>query len=215
MASSPCEEFKKHLESWLDESHDPLMDDHVRSCSACNAIVEDLGAIRAGAFELAYPEDEPAPHVWTSLKSQLESEGLIVARHQSWWQRATAWFDFAPRPLLAGAYLAALAALAFTLAGPGQTSVDQQLWLQSAESTSLPLQADLTSAEQATVSEFPHSNSAVTASLQENLAVVDNYIALCEKSVQEDPQSELAREYLYDAYQQKAELLAEMSERGD
>ena len=54
----------------------------------------------------------------------------------------------------------------------------------------------------------------VTASLHKNLEIVDNYIALCEKSVQEDPENELARDYLYGAYQQKADLLAQISGRG-
>jgi hypothetical protein len=37
---------------------------------------------------------------------------------------------------------------------------------------------------------------------------------MCEKSVREEPQNDVAREYLYGAYQQKAELLAMMVERG-
>ena len=48
----------------------------------------------------------------------------------------------------------------------------------------------------------------------DNLAIVDNNIALCEKSVREEPENEIARDYLYEAYQQKADLLAQMTERG-
>ena len=55
----------------------------------------------------------------------------------------------------------------------------------------------------------------MTASLHKNLAIVDNYIALCEKSVREEPGNEIARDYLYGAYQQKADLLAQMTENGD
>jgi hypothetical protein len=33
--------------------------------------------------------------------------------------------------------------------------------------------------------------------------------------VQEEPQNEMARDYLYGAYQQKADLLAQMTERGE
>ncbi len=51
--------------------------------------------------------------------------------------------------------------------------------------------------------------------MHKNLAIVDNYISLCEKSVREEPENEVARDYLYDAYQQKADLLAQMTERGD
>jgi hypothetical protein len=55
----------------------------------------------------------------------------------------------------------------------------------------------------------------VTASLHQNLAIVDNYITLCEKSVREEPENEMARDYLYGAYEQKADLLAQMAERGE
>ena len=45
--------------------------------------------------------------------------------------------------------------------------------------------------------------------------MVDNAISICEKTMREEPQNEIAREYLYGAYQQKAELLASMTERGE
>jgi hypothetical protein len=43
---------------------------------------------------------------------------------------------------------------------------------------------------------------------------VDDFIADCERRVKEEPQDDLAREYLSGAYQQKAELLAAMMDRG-
>ncbi len=54
---------------------------------------------------------------------------------------------------------------------------------------------------------------AVTDSIRRNLGVVDKFIAMCEKSVREQPDNEMAREYLYGAYQQKAELLATATNR--
>jgi hypothetical protein len=51
-------------------------------------------------------------------------------------------------------------------------------------------------------------DTAVTNSIRRNLQIVDNFIAICEKSVREQPDNQMAREYLYGAYQQKAELLA-------
>jgi hypothetical protein len=51
-------------------------------------------------------------------------------------------------------------------------------------------------------------DTAVTDSIRRNLQIVDNFIAMCEKDVREQPDNQMAREYLYGAYQQKAELLA-------
>ncbi len=58
------------------------------------------------------------------------------------------------------------------------------------------------------------SNPGVAASYRESLRTIDSLIVECEKMVRHDPQNELAREYLYGAYQQKAELLSAMVERG-
>jgi hypothetical protein len=55
--------------------------------------------------------------------------------------------------------------------------------------------------------------SAVDASFRQNLQQVDDFIADCERRVNEAPQDELAREYLSYAYQQKAELLSAMMDR--
>ena len=51
-------------------------------------------------------------------------------------------------------------------------------------------------------------------SLRENLATLNAFIKECRKRLQEDPHDQLARDYLSAAYQQKAEILAAMMERG-
>src|SRR5260370_6243535 len=58
------------------------------------------------------------------------------------------------------------------------------------------------------------STCAVDDSFRQNLEQVDDFIAECELRVQATPQDELAREYLSNAYQQKAELLSAMMDRG-
>jgi hypothetical protein len=57
-------------------------------------------------------------------------------------------------------------------------------------------------------------NSTVDTSLRQNLRTVDEFIAECEHHLKLNPQDELAREYLFSAYQQKAELLAAMMDSG-
>jgi hypothetical protein len=56
-------------------------------------------------------------------------------------------------------------------------------------------------------------DTAVTDSIRRNLQIVDKFIAICEKDVREQPDNQMAREYLYGAYQQKAELLATATSR--
>jgi hypothetical protein len=57
-------------------------------------------------------------------------------------------------------------------------------------------------------------NSQVDTALRQNLRTLNAFIAECELRLKQNPQDELAREYLHAAYQQKADLLAAMMESG-
>jgi hypothetical protein len=53
----------------------------------------------------------------------------------------------------------------------------------------------------------------VDDSYRQSLQQVDEFIADCERRVKSAPEDDLAREYLSNAYQQKAELLSAMMDR--
>lgn len=218
MGMSACNEFLSRLDAWLDGERPASARAHLRDCVRCRSLADDLGAIREAALDCAAAEVDPPARLWTSLRAQLEQEGLIRDGRARWTLRLTRWLDetfvAVPRPALAGAYLIALIAMGVALVGPTSKQLNDSRWIERTQFSTTPLSAQLDTAEQNMISSFS-SNSVVTASLHENLAIVDNYIALCEKSVREDPQNEVARDYLYGAYQQKADLLAQITERGD
>ena len=60
---------------------------------------------------------------------------------------------------------------------------------------------------------FRAQDSAVSDTIRRNLNIVDKFIAMCEKDVRDQPENEMAREYLYGAYEQKAELLSTAMDR--
>jgi len=223
MATVTCKDFQDRFESSddsarIDSPRDLNAKAHLRDCPACRSFVQDLGMIRAAAAELAASDPEPPARVWSSLRAELEKEGIIRETPSKSWLREFfgGRFSALPRPVLAGGYLAALLAIAFGLSGPINSRINRQRWLDGTQSSTMPLSAELTSAEKASFSSLPASESSespVTASLHKNLEIVDNYISLCENSVREEPENELAREYLYEAYQQKADLLAQLNER--
>jgi hypothetical protein len=224
MSTMNCVEFLNQLDAWMEEARHPDARAHLRGCPACRSLVEDLDAIHLAAQQLPLADPEPPSHIWTSLRIQLEEEGLIRndlagITEGGWYEKAIAWLDavFAPlpRPVLAAAYLTLLVALAFAAASPFGERSSGSRWARNTEASTMPLSAKLNSAEQDTVTSFGRTSPAASAALHKDLAIVDNYIALCEKSVSEEPENEAARDYLYEAYQQKADLLAEMSDRGE
>jgi hypothetical protein len=226
MATVTCKDFQDKFESSEDSPRSegsPSIDSpadlnvkaHLRDCPACRSFVQDLGMIRAAAAELVGSDTEPPARIWFSLRAELEKEGIIRDIPSKSWLRElfSGRFNPLPRPVLAGGYLAALLAIAFGLSGPINSRINRQRWLDGAQSSMEPLSAQLMSAEKASFSSLPASESPVTASLHKNLEIVDNYISLCENSVREEPENELAREYLYGAYQQKADLLTRLNEQ--
>ena len=218
MGTMGCNEFLDHLDAWMEGERRSEARAHVRDCPNCRCMADDMEAIRTTARSMAHVTEEPPARIWTSLAAQLEREGLIHdGRRRS--KSARGWLDAMlaplPRPVLAGAYLSALIAVAFALSGPIHTRLNEHSWITSTQRSTMPLDAQLDSAQEATVASFGNYNPAVTASMDQSLAIVNNYIVLCEKSVQEEPENEIARDYLFEAYQQKADLLAQMAERGD
>jgi hypothetical protein len=220
MATGDCKQFLNQLDAWMDGERDRKAQAHLRACASCREVADEVSAITVAARDMA--EAEPPEHLWASLRAQLVEEGLIreqvptrkVAEIEParWWR---GWFAALPRPALAGAYLAALFALGVFLTGPISKQVNDYRWIQGTQAATHTLGEQLNSVEQTTLASLPRSNPVVTAALHDNMAIVDNYIALCEKSVQEEPENEIARDYLYAAYQQKADLLARLNSGGD
>ncbi len=207
-----CREFEVVYEQ---QAEKPLPADaqaHLTQCRACSTMVANVEAILRVAREMGSEEAVPSERVWIALRAQLVSEGLIRERERVGW--FAGWIALVPRPALAGLCLAAILAAAVVLSvrsplpkTPAVAAVQEPAVLISADS-------QLRRVERHAVSDLHMKDPMVSASLQRNLDIVDNFIVLCEKNVREQPDNQMAREYLYGAYQQKAELLATALDRG-
>src|SRR6266700_4110494 len=205
-----CRDVEEVLEQ---EGLAPLPDvvrGHVAGCRHCQGYIADLETIVSAAHELP-AEVEPPSRVWVALRTQLELEGIIkepvtaapTAEPVSWWSRFGQLFGGrALATLTVGAVLAAAAILQLHQPVEPATSIDSGI-------------PELLNRQEADVRNMHlASTSPVDATLDQNLREIDGFIADCERHLKQTPQDELAREYLADAYQQKAELLAAMMDRG-
>ena len=190
---------------------------HVAGCRQCQGYVADLETIVSAAQELP-AEVEPPSRVWVALRTQLELEGVIkepvapAAETVSWWSVFGQLFRGRPLAILTvGAVLAAAAVLQLRQT-PGPSPVPKPGPDSSIEAVAKQVnqqEVDLRNMHLVGTSPSP-----VDTALEQNLQEIDSFIADCERHLKEAPQDELAREYLADAYQQKAELLAAMMDRG-
>ena len=199
---------------------------HVAACSRCQEFVGDLAAIVSVAKELP-AEVAPPARVWFSIQAQLELEGIIktpvVSAHgerSSWWLGFNELFRSRALATAAVGLLIAAAGVLLLRQTPDvrletNANVSGPVWQIPFAQTAQVLneqEIDLRNMQVANMQLA--STSAVDTSFRQNLQQVDDFIADCERRVHAAPQDELAREYLYNAYQQKAELLSAMMDRG-
>jgi len=204
------------MELVFEQGISPLPDaarEHLAECATCKHFFEDVTSIVAVARQFPV-EMEPPERVWVSLRAQLESEGVIrgfskAAPAEPWWHAIAAFFNNRVVATAAVGMVFVLAALLVFQKprppilearddqfGPTVTVLSQQ-------------EHDLDNMQLAGASSSP-----VDASLRQNLLQVDAFIADCEQRLREVPSDDLAREYLTNAYQQKAQLLSAMMDRG-
>ncbi|HEY6943665.1 MAG TPA: hypothetical protein VI431_00895 [Candidatus Acidoferrum sp.] len=189
---------------------------HVASCRRCQGYIADLETIVSAAHELP-AEVEPPSRVWVALRTQLELEGVIkehvAALAQGsprWWQgfnqlfRSRALATFTVGALIAAAAILQLRQPAERGPAPPPPPSDTAATIELLNKQEVDVRN----------MHFASTSSPVDAALQQNLKQIDDFIADCERHLKQAPQDDLAREYLYSAYEQKAELLAAMMDRG-
>lgn len=200
-----CAEFDRHAAEWLEGERTPEVSSHLRTCKSCSTQLADLERIVAASSSL--PELDPPERIWTSLRTQLESEGLLHER-KTWADRLHEFFPAKPRTAFATAMISALATvLLFVPESPAPDVAQRPSWSLNG------VNAQLASGEAEANRTLHLRDPRVEASFQQNLALVDSLIGECQRQVNEDPGDEMAREYLVTAYRQKADLLNALSER--
>lgn len=194
---------------------------HVASCSHCQGFVADLQTIVSAAHELP-AELEPPARVWVSLKAQLEREGIIKTPASPvpsapWWQNFGELFrsrTFATAALGLVIVFAAVFQLRQPTDSNGYTSSTSPDTLPALQQPINPATAKVLIDEEGDLNNMHLAGtSPVDDSLRVSLQRVDAFIAECELHLRANPQDDLAREYLMNAYQQKAELLSAMMDR--
>ena len=195
---------------------------HLAECRECRNYIADLTSIVDVARKMP-SEITPPDRIWISLRAQLEAEGIIrepvlvpAPGHTSWWQGFS---DLFRSRALATATVGMLILFAGFLQirtdnGPGTNAPAPLRATVIATEPFAATRIVLNEQEPVARGIILASTSPVDNSLRDNLQKVDDFIADCEHRLNDAPQDDLAREYLSNAYQQKAELLSAMMDRG-
>lgn len=204
-----CSECHRVLPESIEGQRNAELEAHLTSCVACSELVEDLNVIARQASALR-EADEPSPRVWNMIEAELRREGVIhpPQPRRSWlpafgsgW-RPVAWLAPVAAALIAGA--------AFLLNPRPTTNSDQAKQViesPAVVATGGKLLAKRPAAEdQQILDAVALQAPMMKASYEANLNSVNAYIRDAELSVQQDPYDQEARQYLMEAYEQKAML---------
>jgi hypothetical protein len=193
-----CEEFERVLPE-LGRGHSIEQEDHLKTCSACSDLVEDLKVISQQA-RLLQGSEEPSPWVWNSIEVALRQEGLIHEAQPEHSRIPAPSLGWKLRWLvpLAAAFLVAFGALMFQRGG--QPRIVEQQNLPAGVVTADAMAGEDVQLLNTVGARMPSMRAAYEA----NLRSVNAYIRDAEQSAHNDPNDEVAQQYLRNAYEQKA-----------
>jgi hypothetical protein len=216
-----CQDFDLNLAAHLEGEADAEVIAHAQQCSSCSALLDDLQALRAAAKDL--PLETPPPRVWSNIRATLADEG-IIREQVSFWRRWISSVSLVPRSAPAAALaIALLLAVIMVFKGDIQRNGGRNTGLAPATVTAVQaslsgVQSNLVQTVQAMEENYRAHEAALDPSAKEvyqaGLTSLDNSIHECLDSLQKQPHNMLVREYLMQAYAQKAAVLASALEYG-
>lgn len=218
-----CTQYRQSIHELVDGTLGPIrraeLEQHLDICDACRQLAADLGYVR----DLGESLDrlEPPAGVWMQVAGHLRREGRVAAAAPPVVRRHAALLALA-----AALVLAVTASLVFLLRdgdpqAPGQAPAGQA-GNAAAEDPVQAIAEEIRLAEQhqqnaiamleemARVDRESGANTLdpdTAAALQKSLMVIDQAISESRAALRDEPQSEPARESLFEALQRKVALL--------
>ena len=211
---SACVEIQPRLSAFIDGALPASERDdvarHLDQCAACRGLARDLERLRSTANELG--PIQPPDHIWLEIAGQVRAVGGPVAqpapapaRRPALWQ----WVGLAAMLVIVTMTVYFVVHAPRGVPEPGNAGQDDavkavadelKLAMQHYENAITQLEA-LTKANDGAI------DPAIAATLQKNLAVVDQAIAESRVALTNNPESEPARESLFEALRRKVGVL--------
>ena len=205
-----CQQFQDVLPYIIESGGKPDEEEHLKTCTACTALVQDLLYIAEQA-KLLLPMHDPNPRVWNNIEQSLQREGLLPEGRMSRLGHITqtptttqtkSWTTLGWAFALTATILFAVVLTNYT---PRQLPPDQL----SAQNTVEPSTA-MTGEDQQLVSQLAQADPGARGAYETSLREVNAYISDAQAVAQRDPDDAEAQQQLIDAYQQK-EMLYQMA----
>jgi hypothetical protein len=203
-----CQQFQEVLPYIIESGGKPDEEEHLKTCTACSALVQDLLYIAEQA-KLLLPMNDPNPRVWTSIEQSLQREGLLpegrMSRQGHITKTPTQTKSWTPL----GWAMALTATIVFAVLLINYKPHLPQAPI-SAQNTAEPSSTSMNSDDQQLVSQLAQADPDARGAYESSLREVNAYISDAQAAAQRDPDDAEAQELLLNAYQQK-EMLYQMA----
>jgi hypothetical protein len=198
-----CQEFQEVLPYIMERGGNAEQEEHLRTCSSCAELVQDLNYIAEQA-RLLLPMYDPNPRVWTGIEQALHREGMLKEGRSSR-QGLTTTYPTQARswtPLGWGMALASLIVFTYVLINyhPRLPAGDAAAQNNSAPATAFEGE------DQRLMSQVAQQSPEAARAYESELREANAYIEDAQQAVNRDPEDEQAHEQLQQAYQQKETL---------
>ena len=195
-----CEEFERVL-SELEGGHSIEQEEHLRCCSSCSDLVKDLNAISEQS-RLLQGSEEPSPWVWNSIEVSLRQEGLIRPSQPEHSRTLVPLLNWRLRWLVP---LSAALLVPFGVLMHQRGAVAPPVSVATGTVEQQPNEASLmASDDQQLLNTVAERMPSMRAAYETNLRSVNAYIRDAEQSAHNNPNDEVAQQYLMNAYEQRA-----------
>jgi hypothetical protein len=208
MKTMNCQQFQEVLPYIIESGGKPDEEEHLKTCTSCTALVQDLMYIAEQA-KLLLPMNDPNPRVWNNIEQSLQREGLLPEGRMSRQGHITKTPTQTKSWTSLGWAMALTATIVFAVILINYKPQLPQNQL-SAQNTSGSSPISMTSDDQQLVSQLAQADPDARGPYETNLREVNAYISDAQAAAQRDPDDAEAQELLLDAYQQK-EMLYQMA----
>jgi hypothetical protein len=214
-----CNQYREAIQELAEGTIGPIrraeLQTHLEQCDGCRALAADLRKIREAAAALDHPA--PPAHVWMQIAGRLRQEGRLSAppsqrRHYALLALAAAlvlsvgtslWLVFSHRGTATPAPIESAAQGNGNVAtGDAVQSITDDLKVAEQH-----YQSAISKLEQAAKNNDGAIDPQTAAVLEKNLTVIDQAIAESRTALKSEPQSQPARDSLFEALRRKVTLL--------
>ena len=201
-----CAEFQRVLPYIIDTGGNAEQEQHLRECAVCSDLVQDLRYI-ADQAKLLVPMQDPSPRVWDGLQKSLEREGLVKsapARRPLLGPPAHSWGW-----VLAVGAVVVLAVGLFVMKSSAPVDQPQQVAVNDSS------QAAMDGDDQLVLQAVSDATPDQRPTFEQGLRDVNASIADAQRTVDQNPNDGDAKEFLMQAYRQKAILYQMAAHSGE